>query len=141
MLVRNSGKPQGDFPGLLTQTKQSTILCSNICVLCYRCYFLSCAPLVFSFSDAIYWLLLCMPKKSCIQHQPKKLSISAIQPTINMSQFAHTALYWGAQGPSHQNASANLKILSTLPKFCFIFYTSFIFKAIQKPFFPYLEYY
>ena len=71
-----------------------------------------------------------MPSKLCSPHQPKKLSISAIQPIIAISQFTHTILYWGAQGPSHQNANANRKILSNLPKFCFSVFASFYFNSV-----------
>ena len=62
-----------------------------------------------------------MPSRLCSQQYPKKLSINAIQPTTNIAQFTHSILYCGANGPIHQNANANLKTLSTLPKFCFIF--------------------
>jgi len=65
-----------------------------------------------------------MPNKLCSQHHPKKLSTSAIQPTTAISQFTPSILYCGAKGPSYQNASANLNILSTFPKFCFIFIIS-----------------
>lgn len=62
---------------------------------------------------------------SCSPHHPKKLSRSATQPTIIMSQFAHGAANCGANGPSHQMARTNLKIRSSLPKFCFISILSF----------------
>src|SRR3989338_2538451 len=71
-----------------------------------------------------YWLLLFTPSILCSQHHPIKLSASAIQPTTKIAQFTQSILYCGAQDPSHQKASANLKILSSFPKFCFIFITS-----------------
>src|SRR3989344_4744423 len=71
-----------------------------------------------------------MLNKLCSPHHAVKLSIKAIHPTIAISQFTKTTLYCGAQGPSHQNANANRKILSNLPKFCFIVFASFYFNSV-----------
>ena len=75
-----------------------------------------------------YWLLLFIWKKLCSQHQPKKLSISAIQPIAATSKFANPSWYCGVNGPSHQKANANLNIRSSLPRFCFMLFASLKFQ-------------
>ena len=58
-----------------------------------------------------------MWNKSCSQHHPVKLSMSAIQPTMRMTTFAQPAPNCGAKGLNHQKANAKRNTLSTLPKF------------------------
>lgn len=58
-----------------------------------------------------------MPNHVCNKHHAEKLSKSAIHAARKIAQSTMGMPYDGAQGPSHQRASAKRKILSRRPRF------------------------
>ena len=68
-----------------------------------------------------YFFLSFMFNKVCIQHHPIKLSTKAIHAITAITIFIHAVSNCGCKGPSHQNANINLKTLSNVLKFCFIY--------------------